>query len=180
MKHVAANLPGQLRSGLTNLLVKSGGKIDPVSISNLLSKVIISYDDSLTKDLCSLFPGGIEELSKLSDSQVKAVIHDSAIGGLNHAKVTRCMQGSTVLVSLTDPNCDNIWVASLGDCQAGVSNVSILLMQEPVLNETECWESVPIPVRVGISPSSARITTPLYRRKSRHSNLHIQGNPRLF
>jgi len=67
-----------------------------------------------------MFPGGHDELSKLSDDEIKAVIHDSAAGGPNHAKVARCMQGSTVLVSLIDPNRDNIWVASLGDCQAGM------------------------------------------------------------
>lgn len=92
-----------------------------MSVSNLLSKVIISYDDSLTKDLYDLFPGGVEELSRLSDNGVKNVIHDSVTGGSNHAKVVRCMRGSTVLVSLLGPNRDNIWVASLGDCQAGVS-----------------------------------------------------------
>lgn len=118
VKHVAANLPSQLQSALINLLVESQWKIDPSSISKLLSKVIISYDNSLTKDLYDLFPGGIEELNKISDDEVKAVIRDSATGGLNHLKVARCMQGSTVLVSLIDPHRDNIWVASLGDCQA--------------------------------------------------------------
>ena len=127
MKHIAANFPAQLRSSLTNLLAASRYKIDPVSISNLLSNAITSYDDSLTKDLYDIFPGGLKELKKLSDDEVKAVIHDSTAGGLNHAKVARCMQGSTVLVSLIDPNRDNIWVASLGDCQAGVSLVSFSL-----------------------------------------------------
>lgn len=126
VKHVAENLPGQLQSALIHLLEGSEWKIDPASISNLLSEVIVSYDDSLTKEFYDLFPGGIEELSKLTDSEVKAVIHDSATGGPNHAKVGRCMQGSTVLVSLLDPNHDNVWVASLGDCQAGVSQISLL------------------------------------------------------
>jgi hypothetical protein len=121
VKHVAENLPGQLQSALIGLLAGSEWRIDPASISNLLSKVIISYDDSLTKDLYDLFPGGVKELSKLSDNEVKKVIRDSATGGSNNAKVARCMQGSTVLVSLLDPNHDNLWVASLGDCQAGVS-----------------------------------------------------------
>jgi pyruvate dehydrogenase phosphatase len=71
-----------------------------------------------------MFPGGLEELAKLSDDEVKAVIQDSAAGGPNHAKVARCMQGSTVLVSVVDPTRDNIWVASLGDCQASTSLVS--------------------------------------------------------
>lgn len=118
VKHVAASLPRQLQSALIDFLVESEWRIDPVSISKILSKAIVSYDDSLTKDLYDLFPGGIEGLRKLSDDEVKAIIHDSATGGVNHAKVARCMHGSTVLVSLIDPNHDNIWVASLGDCQA--------------------------------------------------------------
>ena len=121
MKHIAATLPAQLQPALVNLLVESEFRIDPASISNLLSQVVISYDDSLTKDLYDIFPGGPEELRKLSDDEIKAVIHDSATNGPNHAKVARCMQGSTVLISLVDPNRDNIWVASLGDCQAGMS-----------------------------------------------------------
>jgi len=127
VKHIAANLPAQLQSALFDLLAASESKIDPGSVSDLLSKVITSYDDSLTKDLYDLFPGGHEELNKLSDDEIRAVIHDSAAGGPNHARVARCMQGSTVLVSLIDPNRDNIWVASLGDCQAGRSPVSVLL-----------------------------------------------------
>jgi len=126
VKHIAANLPRQLQSALINLLVESEWKVDPSSRSKLLSKVIISYDDSLTEDLYDLFPGGIEELNRISDDEVKAVIRDSAAGGLNHLKVARCMQGSTVLVSLIDPHRDNIWVASLGDCQAGMSLVYVL------------------------------------------------------
>ena len=80
MKHIAANLPGQLRSALVELLVESEWRIEPVAISNLLSKVIISYDNSLTEDLYSIFPGGLEELRELSDDDVKAVIHDGATG----------------------------------------------------------------------------------------------------
>lgn len=117
VNHVAANLPGRLQSALIDLLVRSQWRIDPVSVSNLLSDVIISYDDSLTRDLYDLFPGGIEELTKLSDNEIKAVICDSVADGLNHAKVARCMQGSTVLLSLIDPDRNNVWVASLGDCQ---------------------------------------------------------------
>ena len=126
VKHIAANLPGRLQSALVDLLARLEWNIDPGSISNLLSEVIVSYDDSLTKDLYNVFPGGLEELSKLSDDEVKAVIHDSATNGPNHTKVARCMQGSTVLVSLIDPNRDSIWVASLGDCQAGTSYASSL------------------------------------------------------
>lgn len=178
-KHVAENLPGQLQSALVGLLVESEWRINSVSISNLLSEVITSYDDSLMKDLYDLFPGGVEELNKLSDDEVKAVIRDSTTGGSNHAKVALCMQGSTVLLSLLDPNHDNVWVASLGDCQAGVSRVLFFPVQEPVLNDSvECWVSAPTTARVGTSPSSVEITTLPYPLKSRHSVLHILGNLR--
>ena len=129
MKHISANLPSRLKSALVDHLVASKWKIDPASISSLLSKAIISYDDSLTKDLYDMFPGGLEELAKLSDDEVKVVIQDSAAGGPNHAKVARCMQGSTVLVSIVDPTRDNIWVASLGDCQASTLLVSLSYFQ---------------------------------------------------
>lgn len=120
VKHIAANLPGRLQSALIELLVESEWRIEPASISNLLSKAIISYDNSLTEDLYGIFPGGLEKLRELSDDDVKTVINDGATGGPNHAKVARCMQGSTVLVSLIGPDRGNVWVASLGDCQAGM------------------------------------------------------------
>ena len=168
MKHIAANLPAQLRSALVDLLVASGFKVDPDSISNLLSKVITSYDDSLTKDLYDIFPGGREELRKLTDDEVKAVIHDCTTNGPNHAKVARCMQGSTVLVSLIDPNRDNIWVASLGDCQAGVSLVSFCHVRSCV----ERWWSAGSPC------SSRRLGRLRPQRKSpcRHT-LRNRGPP---
>ena len=34
--------------------------------------------------------------------------------------VTRCLQGSTVIVTLTDPSKHNLWTANLGDSQTGM------------------------------------------------------------
>jgi len=54
----------------------------------------------------------------LSDAEIRAIINDIDSGGKNLAKVLLCMRGSTCLISLVDPLRSNLWVASLGDCQA--------------------------------------------------------------
>jgi len=36
----------------------------------------------------------------------------------NHTLVTRIMRGTTALITLVDPQRENLWVANLGDCQA--------------------------------------------------------------
>lgn len=119
MNHVVATLPTLLKSALTAATAKSS--ISHSSISDVLKETITAYDDSITKDLFDLFPGGINEILNLSDQEIDKVVNDQEQGGSNRAKVARCMHGSTVLVSLIDPSKENIWVVSLGDCQAGAS-----------------------------------------------------------
>jgi pyruvate dehydrogenase phosphatase len=60
-----------------------------------------------------LFPSGV---GGLSEQEIRTIIND---GGENSARVARGMQGTTALVALLDPTRTNLWVASLGDCQAG-------------------------------------------------------------
>jgi len=59
--------------------------------------------DQILDDLLGLFPGVSDAINRLSDSEINSIINDSDSGGTNHTKVLRCMQGSTVLVSLVDP-----------------------------------------------------------------------------
>lgn len=117
MNHVVVTLPGLLKSTLASSLSQGSGS--PLSISEVLKDTISAYDDALTKDLFDIFPGGVDEISRLSDEEIDKIVNDSEQGGSNWAKVLRCMHGSTVLISLIDPSKENIWVASLGDCQAG-------------------------------------------------------------
>ena len=83
------------------------------AISKLLVEFIERFDASFISDLKALFPNGPE--SMLPDA-VDAFINDSGERALT---VHRAIRGTTALIALTDPKAENLWVASLGDCQAG-------------------------------------------------------------
>jgi pyruvate dehydrogenase phosphatase len=89
------------------------------AVSELLARAIADFDRSILDDLLAVFPGSPDAIDTLPDSEINNLINDIDLGGANHTKVLRCMQGSTVLVSLVDPQGLNLWVCSLGDCQAG-------------------------------------------------------------
>ncbi|EGO01319.1 hypothetical protein SERLA73DRAFT_87888 [Serpula lacrymans var. lacrymans S7.3] len=94
----------------------------PQFVSKALAQAVVDFDNSIMNDFVGLFPGGLDGLAKLSDSEIEAIVNDSASGGKNNIKVLRCMRGSTLLVSLLDPSRENLWVASLGDCQAALGS----------------------------------------------------------
>ncbi|KAJ7132892.1 protein serine threonine phosphatase 2C [Mycena crocata] len=110
--HVVATLPDAVHDALAAAL--AAGPLAPPDVSQLLRKAIAELDARIGQDLLDLFPGGVDGFANLSDDEIAAIIND---GGSNSAKVLRCMRGSTVLVALTSPALD-LWVASLGDCQA--------------------------------------------------------------
>lgn len=94
------------------------------AVSTLLRDTISGLDQSLTDALLALFPN-VDAINALSDAQIQERIRDKDRGGAAAAAVARCMQGTTALVALTDPQCGNLWVASLGDCVAGKSLSSL-------------------------------------------------------
>jgi pyruvate dehydrogenase phosphatase len=94
-------------------------------------------DNAITRDIVDLFPGRpekipcglldagvldpqIRRIDELSEDQIDIIVNDP----VNNRKVLRGLRGSTVLVSLLDPLRKNLWVASLGDCQAGSDRIS--------------------------------------------------------
>lgn len=79
-----------------------------------------SFDEAIAGDVLDLFPGGIESLSTYSDEQIRRKINDIYTGGENYKKARLCMYGTTALVALVDPDHENLWLANLGDCQAGL------------------------------------------------------------
>ncbi|KAJ7901688.1 protein serine threonine phosphatase 2C [Mycena olivaceomarginata] len=105
--HLVATLPGVIHDALVAAL--AAGSLD---VPELLRKAIADVDEQIGRDLLDLFPGGPEALANMTDDDVAALINDD---GVNSEKVLRCMRGSTVLVALIGP--DDVWVASLGDCQ---------------------------------------------------------------
>ncbi|KAJ7713951.1 protein serine threonine phosphatase 2C [Mycena maculata] len=110
--HVVATLPGLVHDALVNGL--AAGPLSAEDVSAVLRKGIADVDARIGQELLDLFPGGPEAIAALSDEEIAAIINDCRP---NSAKVLRCMRGSTVLVALIGPKLD-VWVASLGDCQA--------------------------------------------------------------
>lgn len=100
---------------------------NPAYISTLLARAVSSFDAAIAQDVWDMFnvrsSASITEklaaLEKLKDEDIRAVINDKDAGWKNYRKVQLCMYGTTALVCLVDPRQENIWVANLGDCQAG-------------------------------------------------------------
>lgn len=67
-------------------------------------------------------------MEKYSDAQIKEIINDQHLGGANWRKARLCMYGTTALVALVDPDHINLWVANLGDCQAGALPADYVLL----------------------------------------------------
>lgn len=80
-----------------------------------------TFDEAIAGDVLDLFPGGLESLASLSDEHIRRKINDITSGGVNYKKARLCMYGTTALVALVDPEHENLWLANLGDCQAGMS-----------------------------------------------------------
>ncbi|KAJ7502741.1 protein serine threonine phosphatase 2C [Mycena galericulata] len=119
--HVAATLPAAVHDALVVAL--AAGPLAAADVASLLRNEIAGVDRRIGQEFLDLLPaGGPDAIAALSDDEISALINDD---GPNSAKVLRCMRGSTVLVALISPNLD-VWVASLGDCQAvlGVKGAS--------------------------------------------------------
>ncbi|KAI0066214.1 protein serine/threonine phosphatase 2C [Artomyces pyxidatus] len=114
--HAMIHLPALLQKALQASLEGWGDTTEPGTISHIMSRSISEFDEEATSDILKMFPGGEEELSKLTDQEISDIINTEE----NSPKVVRCMRGTTVLVSLIDPLGRDFWVASLGDCQAAL------------------------------------------------------------
>ncbi|KAF5386184.1 hypothetical protein D9615_002443 [Tricholomella constricta] len=108
VEHVVETLPGMVQSALTALLSKDNELIAE-AVSQMLKDTITSLDDDLTMDVLKLFPD-VDAISNLSDDNIRAIINDQESGGTNSKVVTRCMRGTTVLISLVDPQRCNLWM----------------------------------------------------------------------
>ncbi|KAI0256201.1 protein serine/threonine phosphatase 2C [Lactifluus subvellereus] len=118
VEHAARSLPVLIKQALESLLVSSRGHVLPAAVSGVLSDCIVRFDHSITTDFTRMFPGGPAGLQGMTSSQIRHLFQDRASASQNMAAATRCLQGSTALVTLTDPSKHNLWIANLGDCQA--------------------------------------------------------------
>lgn len=83
-------------------------------VSDILKDSLQAVDDGIIKGLKDLFPS-VEALDKYSPEEIKKIVNEEEG---NYEKMRLCMHGSTALVALIDPKGKNLWVASVGDCQA--------------------------------------------------------------
>jgi pyruvate dehydrogenase phosphatase len=109
---------------LQSLLAR--GTTDPDlkdTISRLLREAIVETDQALTNDFLRLFPRNAGAVSRLNDRTISAILksEDKESTGKAPLSVKRCLQGTTVLLTLVDPSRENMWMSNLGDCRAGES-----------------------------------------------------------
>jgi pyruvate dehydrogenase phosphatase len=130
VEHTAHHLPIIIRDFLREAYAQKPSRpVTPAFISDLLSRSMTSFDKAIADDVMDLFPGGLESLAALSDENIQHIINDFHHGGANYQKARLCMYGTTALVALVDPDHENLWLANLGDCQAGMLSQSALLFQ---------------------------------------------------
>ncbi|KAG1771852.1 protein serine threonine phosphatase 2C [Suillus occidentalis] len=114
--YVVQELPSLIHAALTKALADAGTTpLTPSTVSALLQSSIQDVDQALTDGVTRLFPDEAT-LTALTDEQIKSIINGPT--NPNNLTILRCMRGTTALVSLVDPQKENLWVASLGDCQA--------------------------------------------------------------
>lgn len=124
MNYVLEELPRRIKTSLT-LLLSTRATYSPDDISNVLVEAIADLDNSLLRELMDILGPDLEETEETL-SEIESLVGGLAPDDLNTARLLRCMRGSTVLVSLVDSSGRNLWVASLGDCQAGQQYSKVL------------------------------------------------------
>ena len=93
---------------------------DPAEVSRILSESTTSFDRAIAGDILKVFSGGIKSLADMPQSMIQAIINRNADPQFLK-KARLCMYGTTALIALVDPDHQNLWVANVGDCQAGPS-----------------------------------------------------------
>ncbi|KAJ3963553.1 protein serine threonine phosphatase 2C, partial [Lentinula raphanica] len=134
VNHAVEHLPRMIHDRLNRCSASSS--LDRDSVSSLLAEAIKAYDDSLLEDLLSIAPQleSESELSRLTDEEIQNIIQN--MDESRRSKIICCMCGTTVVVALTSPDDESLWVASLGD------SYTILGVQPVTPDSTEEWETV--------------------------------------
>jgi pyruvate dehydrogenase phosphatase len=124
VEHAAYHLPIIVQESLYKVISGPGVPMPSSEVvREMLSKGITAFDDAIAGDVLELFPGGLASLPSRSDEEIQAVVNDftGPSAGANYKKARLCLYGTTALIALVDPAHENLWVANLGDCEAGTS-----------------------------------------------------------
>ncbi|KAJ7782994.1 phosphatase 2C-like domain-containing protein [Mycena metata] len=112
--YVAETLPRNLKNNLGTALRAAGNRqLSPQRISQILRDSIVQLDDSISSNFLDIFPRDLRRLSQMPDGAVQNMFERDTSGRFSRA-TARCLGGATVVLSLTDPNEKNLWVANLG------------------------------------------------------------------
>lgn len=117
VEHTAHHLPIIVKQFLS--AAEPSALLDPESVAKILSRSMTSFDEAIAGDILKIFPGGLSSLSAMSDHDIQTIIYENLDSQI-YKKARLCMYGTTALVALVDPQHQNLWVANLGDCQAGL------------------------------------------------------------
>ena len=127
VEHAAYHMPIIVQESLHKVIPRPDAPMpSPEVVRDMLSRGITAFDDAIAGDVLELFPGGLASLPGRTDKEIQAVLNDftSPSRGANYQKARLCLYGTTALVALVDPAHENLWVANLGDCEAGMPPIS--------------------------------------------------------
>ncbi|KAJ7497155.1 phosphatase 2C-like domain-containing protein [Mycena latifolia] len=111
---VAQTLPKNLKHSLGAALRDSGSRqITPDRVSQILRDSVMKLDDEISSSFLDIFPRDLRRLGRMSDRDVQNIFQRDSTGRSRNA-AARCLGGTTMVLSLTDPNEKNVWIANLG------------------------------------------------------------------
>jgi hypothetical protein len=105
-----------IKASLKSAVDTPDTNLGPSMIEEILVKCISDIDDRIKADVVNLFPGGLKQISELSDDEIKSIINDPETG-FSCVQILRARTGTTALITLVDPS-RSLHIASLGDCEA--------------------------------------------------------------
>ncbi|KAG0703228.1 phosphatase 2C-like domain-containing protein [Suillus ampliporus] len=122
VNYVHKRLPSMVRMSLQALLQSVPiTSLKPKLVSEALCNAVRHLDESIRSDLFDFLPH--DRLTKMSDIQLNQ--HVSRRYSEWNAISSRCTQGSTVLLALSDPLKKNVWILNLGDSIAVLGSRSL-------------------------------------------------------
>ena len=105
-----------IKASLESTVDTPDTNLGPSLIEEILVKCISDIDDRIKADFVNFFPGGLEQISELSDDEIKAIIKDPETE-YSYEQILRARTGTTALIALIEPS-RSLHIASLGDCEA--------------------------------------------------------------
>ena len=105
-----------IKASLESAVDTPDTNLGPSMVEEILVKCISDIDDRIKADLVNFFPGGLEQISELSDDEIKSIIEDPETE-YSYVQILRARTGTTALITLVDPS-RSLHVASLGDWSA--------------------------------------------------------------